>query len=125
MKQVAVGWFEIPATNMERAMAFYENVFDCKLDRHQMDEIDMAWFPWNHTQGGAGGSLVKNEKYYKPSTDGVLVYFSSADVAIELEKIVSAGGKLLQRKTLISEEIGYMGLFLDTEGNRIGIHSLK
>lgn len=122
---VTVGWFEIPANNMERAMAFYEEVFDCKLERHQLGPIDMAWFPWNHEMGGAGGSLVKTEEHYQPSKHGVLVYFSSGDVKEELARIPKAGGQVLQGKTLISEEIGYMALFMDSEGNRIALHSLK
>jgi uncharacterized protein len=122
---VTVSWFEIPVNDMERAMAFYEKVFDCKLGSHQLGPIDMAWFPWNHEMGGAGGSLVKSEGSYQPSENGVLVYFSSEDVNQELERIPKAGGKVLQGKTLITEEIGYMALFMDTEGNRIALHSLK
>ncbi|RPA68501.1 VOC family protein [Cyclobacteriaceae bacterium YHN15] len=125
MKHVVVGWFEIPVKNMERAVAFYEAVFDCKLERHQMGPIDMAWFPWDHEKGGAGGSLVKNEEFYTPSEDGVQVYFSSEDVKTELARIKKAGGEILQSKTLISPEIGYMALFIDSEGNRIALHSLK
>jgi len=125
MKHVVVGWFEIPVKNMERAMAFYEAVFDCKLERLQMGPIDMALFPWDHEKGGAGGSLVKNEEFYTPSEDGVQVYFSSEDVKTELARIKKAGGEILQSKTLISPEVGYMALFTDSEGNRIALHSLK
>jgi uncharacterized protein len=125
MKHVVVGWFEIPVKNMERAVAFYEAVFDCKLERHQMGPIDMAWFPWDHEKGGAGGSLVKNEEYYTPSEEGVQVYFSSEDVKKELARVKKAGGEVLQSKTLISPEVGYMALFIDSEGNRIALHSLK
>ncbi|MDX5477670.1 MAG: VOC family protein [Cyclobacteriaceae bacterium] len=122
---VTVSWFEIPVNDMESAIAFYEKVFDCKLERHQLGPIDMAWFPWNHEMGGAGGSLVKSEGNYQTSENGVLVYFSSEDVNQELERIPKAGGQVLQGKTLITKEIGYMALFIDSEGNRIALHSLK
>lgn len=122
---VTVSWFEIPVNDMESAIAFYEKVFDCKLERHQLGPIDMAWFPWNHEMGGAGGSLVKSEGNYQNSENGVLVYFSSEDVNQELERIPKAGGQVLQGKTLITKEIGYMALFIDSEGNRIALHSLK
>lgn len=122
---VTVSWFEIPVNDMESAIAFYEKVFDCKLERHQLGPIDMAWFPWNHEMGGAGGSLVKSEGNYQTSENGVLVYFSSKDVNQELERIPKAGGQVLQGKTLITKEIGYMALFIDSEGNRIALHSLK
>ena len=64
---------------------------------------------------------------YKPSKDGVLIYFTttSGDLANELARVKKSGGKVLQQKKLIAKDIGYMGLFLDTEGNRVAIHSRK
>jgi uncharacterized protein len=124
MNSITVGWFEIPATNMERAIAFYETVFNASLSRNQMGDLDMAWFPWDESNpSGAGGSLVKHEAFYKPSADGALVYFTSADVAVELARVEAAGGTILITKRLIAPEIGYMALFLDTEGNRVALHS--
>ncbi|MDX5348401.1 MAG: VOC family protein [Hymenobacteraceae bacterium] len=127
MKNNVVGWFEIPVTNMERAIKFYEAVFGFKMQHQPMGDLDMAWFPWSESGSGASGSLVKHEKWYKPSTDGTLIYFTahSGDLSNELGKVEAAGGKVLQEKTLITEDIGYMGLFLDTEGNRIALHSRK
>lgn len=64
------------------------------------------------------------DKFYTPSEDkGVLIYFSSIDVYTQLKKVLELGGKVLQAKSLISEDIGYMGLFVDSEGNRIALHS--
>ena len=73
------------------------------------------------------GSLVHDDKFYKPSQEGVLIYFSSpsGDLKNELDKVDTAGGKVLTQKKIIGEDIGYMGLFLDTEGNRIAVHSKK
>lgn len=121
-KAVTVGWFEIPTVDMERAITFYETVFNTKLDRNTMGDFDMAWFPWNEEGKGAGGSLV-NHSEYTPTTDGTLIYFSSEDVDNELSRIGAAGGKILTPKTQISPDIGYMALFIDTEGNRIALHS--
>mgnify|MGYP000306640421 CR=1 FL=1 len=122
-----VGWFEIPVENMERAIQFYEKVLGFNLERHEMGPLDMAWFPYHHQGAGAPGSLVHYPDAYKPSTDGVLIYFSakSGDLANELVLIEEAGGKVLQGKTQISEEHGYMALFLDSEGNRVALHSAK
>lgn len=122
-----VGWFEIPVTDMQRAVAFYETVFGYTLQRQPMGELDMAWFPWSETGMGAPGSLICHKEYYKPSAEGTLVYFTSpsGDLANELAKVAAAGGVVLQEKTLITEDIGYMALLLDTEGNRIAIHSRK
>lgn len=125
MKNNMVGWFEVPVTNMERAIAFYEKVFELKLERHPMGELDMAWFPWTEEGTGSPGSLIRYKDAYKPSTDGVLVYFTahSGDLANELSRIEAAGGQVLQGKTKISEDHGYMALFIDPEGNRLALHS--
>jgi len=120
-----VGWFEIPVTDLDRAIVFYETVFDVKLELMKLPELEMAMFPGVENTIGSGGALVLNTKNYKPSSDGVLIYFTafSGDVAIELARVEKAGGKILMPRTQISPEIGFMGLALDTEGNRIAFHS--
>ncbi len=123
MKNNAVTWFEIPVASMDRAVKFYETVFGVKLYVDQFGPVLMGWFPHDPKKPGSSGSLVYNEDFYKPSTDGTLVYFSSLDVAIEVGRIKDAGGKVIQGKTLISDDIGYMALFIDTEGNRVALHS--
>lgn len=124
LKNNAVGWFEIPVTSMVRAIEFYETVLGYKLERHQMKELDMAWFPFADLPG-APGTLVFHKEFYKPSTDGVLIYLTSpsGDLSNELAKVESAGGKIVVPKTLISEDIGFMAVFIDSEGNRIALHS--
>jgi predicted enzyme related to lactoylglutathione lyase len=126
-KNNVVGWFEIPVKNMDRATQFYETVFDLRLARHQIGALHMAWFPWNEAGQGASGSLVQKDDFYRPSMDGVLVYFTapSGDLSVELGRVQGAGGKVILSKTLITEEIGYMAAFVDSEGNRIAIHSRK
>jgi len=125
MKNNMVGWFEIPVTNMERAIAFYEEVFDLNIQRQKMGPLDMAWFPWKEDGLGSPGSLVYHKDFYKPSTDGVLIYLTahSGDLENELTKVEAAGGKILQYKTQISEEYGFMALIIDSEGNRVALHS--
>jgi uncharacterized protein len=128
-KMNPVGWFEIPVSDMDRAIRFYEDVFQFKLSRNQMGPLDMAWFPGFEAQNvpGSGGSLVHHEEFYKPSSDGTLVYFSSPseDLGNELSRVEKAGGKVLVPKKLIAPDIGYMGVFMDTEGNRVALHSRK
>ncbi|GGD59128.1 VOC family protein [Muriicola marianensis] len=124
MESNMVGWFEIPVGDMDRAKKFYEAVFDVQIHVQDFNELLMGWFPFAEGKSGASGSLVKHPDFYRPSaTDGPLVYFSCKDVATPLSRIEKEGGKVLQTKKLISEDVGYMGLFLDSEGNRIALHS--
>jgi len=125
MKNNVVGWFEIPVEDMKRAIGFYEKVFEFKLERNQMGPLDMAWFPYLPEGSGSGGSLVHFPTAYKPSSNGTLVYFTahSGDLENELSRVEESGGKVLQGKTQISEEHGYMALFIDSEGNRVALHS--
>ncbi|TSA34482.1 MAG: VOC family protein [Porphyromonadaceae bacterium] len=125
MKNNVVGWFEIPVADMDRAIKFYETVFEFKIDRNQLGSLDMGWFPWEENGLGSGGSLVYHPDHYNPSKDGTLVYFTaqSGDLQNELSRVVPAGGKVLAEKRLIAEGYGYLALVLDTEGNRIALHS--
>lgn len=124
-KSNAVGWFEIPVTDMDRAIKFYESTFQIKLEKHDMGPLEMAWFPAQPDAKGSNGSLVRHKDWYKPSSfEGVLIYFTaqSGDVANELARAIKAGGTLAQDKKSIGE-YGHVAFFIDSEGNRIGLHS--
>jgi predicted enzyme related to lactoylglutathione lyase len=99
-----VGWFEIPVSDMERAIKFYEAVFQLKLNRQNMGDLDMAWFPYADVPGSPA-SLVYHKEFYKPSTDGMLIYFTSqsGDLSNELSKVEPAGGKVLMQKNLLQK----------------------
>jgi len=117
-----VSWFEIPVSDMNRAKTFYDAVFNIKIDIQDFGGVMMGFFPSFKESPGAMGSLIKEDSY-TPSHGGTLIYFSSDDVQNELDKIENAGGKILQEKTLISPDHGYMGVFQDSEGNRIALYS--
>ncbi len=118
-----VGWFEIPTANMERAKVFYEAIFDITITVHDLDGLVMGWFPNAPGKSGATGSLVQHQMYQPSETHGPLIYFSCTDVAIPLSKVQAAGGTILKTKTQIGDGHGFMGLFSDSEGNRIAVHS--
>jgi len=122
MKSNPVAWFEIPVVDMERAKMFYEQVFNIQIQVMDFGGTVMGWFPNAGDVIGATGSLIKQESYV-PSHKGILVYFSSTDVQNELDRIETAGGKILQDRTQISPEHGFMAVFEDTEGNRVALHS--
>ena len=118
-----VGWFEIPVINMDRAIVFYNAVFKIKIQAQDFGGTLMGWFPFEEGKPGASGSLIQNQAYEPSDKKGILVYFSSEDVNNELNRVEDAGGKVIQAKTQISPDVGYMGIFIDSEGNRIALHS--
>lgn len=123
MEHNAVGWFEIPVGDMERAKKFYEAVFESEISVNEFGGFLMGWFPSDHSKSGATGSLVQHDMYKPSATDGVLIYFSCKDLANELGRVEASGGEIMQVKTQIGEGHGFMALMKDTEGNRIALHS--
>ena len=121
----AVSWFEIPATNLDRAQKFYEEILNIRFRKLDLPNIKMRIFPIDDPMG-AGGSICDSGGFHKPSsTDGPLIYLNgNPDVQSILDKVENAGGKILVPKTQISEDFGYMAVIIDTEGNRIAFHSI-
>ncbi len=121
----AISWFEIPTNDIDRAQKFYETIFDMQMVPLDNPHIQMRLFPLENMMN-VGGSITFNKEFYKPSaTDGVVVYLNAnPDVQIVLDRIEAAGGKIIIPKTQISPEYGYMAMFIDTEGNRVGLHSI-
>ena len=119
-----LNWFEIPVTNMERAVKFYTAVFGYEsMYQINMGGFDMAFFPMEGE--GVGGALCKGE-WYKPTQDGAVIYLNgNPDLDKPISKVESAGGKVIMPKKLITDEIGYMAMFIDSEGNRVALHSNK
>ena len=123
----AISWFEIPAIDLARATLFYESIFSTQLIPIDLPNIRMRMFPLDDIQNGIGGAVVDSGGFHKPSlTDGPLIYLNAnPDVQLILDKVDAAGGSIMVPKTEISPENGYMAVIIDTEGNRIGLHSIS
>jgi predicted enzyme related to lactoylglutathione lyase len=121
----AISWFEIPTNDIDRAQKFYETIFDMQMIPLDNPHIQMRLFPIENMMN-VGGAITFNKEFYKPSaTDGVIVYLNAnPDVQIVLDRIETAGGKVIVPKTQISPEYGYMAVFIDSEGNRVALHSI-
>lgn len=120
MKRV-INWFEIPAADFERAVAFYEKVFTTTLKRETVNDIQLGIFPYDAP--GPSGAVCKMQQL-KPGADGALIYLDAGkDVTPLLERAEANGGKVVLGKTLIRDDIGYIGIFIDSEGNRVGVHA--
>jgi len=122
----AISWFEIPTTDLDRAQKFYETIFETQLFPMEMPNFKMRMFPIENPMEGVGGALVHTQGFYQSSeTAGVLIYLNgNPDVQNILNRVEAAGGKIVVPKTEISPEYGYMAVIVDTEGNRIGLHSI-
>ncbi len=122
----AISWFEIGSRDLERATRFYETIFNLQLIPLEMPNFKMRMFPIDDPARGIGGAIIYNESFYHPSaTDGPLIYLNgNPDVQVILDRVEAAGGKILIPKTEISPEHGFMAVILDTEGNRVGLHSV-
>jgi predicted enzyme related to lactoylglutathione lyase len=119
-----VGWFEIYVADMVRAKAFYEATFSVTLSRLEAPDGPEMWaFNMSEEGYGASGALVRMPGM-EPGGNSVLVYFSCADVAVELARALKAGAQLQQDKMSIGQ-YGFIALLADTEGNMIGLHSMQ
>ena len=122
----AISWFEIPSVDLDRATKFYEAIFNVQLQSLDVAEIKMRMFPVDDPMTSIGGAVVHHKDFYQPSpTAGTLIYLNgNPDVQEILDRVEPAGGSIMVPKTQISPEHGYMAIFVDTEGNRIGLHSV-
>jgi predicted enzyme related to lactoylglutathione lyase len=120
----AINWFEIPATDFDRAVRFYSDIYAYELPTRDMGHIRMGFF--QHEPGtGTGGAIVAGDGY-SPSKNGTKLYLNGGkDLTSVLDRVIHAGGAIVQDKTLISPEIGYFAIIDDTEGNRIYLHSMS
>ncbi len=123
----AISWFEIPATNIDRAQKFYESIFEIQLQNMDFGTTKMRAFPLDDPMDGVGGTIIDSGGFHKPSlTDGPLIYLNgNPDVNVILHRVEKAGGKVMVPKTEISPEYGFMAIFQDIEGNRIALHSVQ
>ena len=121
----AISWFEIPTADIDRAQKFYERIFDITMIPLDVVQVKMRMFPISSMMN-IGGALCYNKEFYKPSaSEGPVIYLNAnPDVQLVLDKVEQAGGKIIVPKTQISPEHGYMAVIIDTEGNRIALHSI-
>jgi predicted enzyme related to lactoylglutathione lyase len=119
----AINWFEIPTTDFERGVKFYNTILNTQMHTTEMGDGLMAFLP--SEQGALGGAVVKFP-HQTPSDKGTMVYLNGGDDLSEiLARVEPAGGKIVLPKTIVTPEIGYCAVFRDSEGNHVAIHSPK
>jgi predicted enzyme related to lactoylglutathione lyase len=119
-----LNWFEIPATDFARAKAFYAKVLDAQIHDDPNPHTQYAYLPSDPQKGGFGGAIASGENFV-PTMTGTTVYLDGGnDLSVPLSKVESAGGAVILPKTAIGANRGFIALFIDTEGNKVGLHSM-
>jgi uncharacterized protein len=127
MNTHAINWFELPVSDFDRAKKFYETIFDYQMPEMDMGPAKMGFLLYDFQGGGRGGAIVYNPSLYTPSANGSLIYLNcDPDLQVMLSRVPGAGGKVLLEKTIIApdQHLGYMAHILDSEGNRVALHSM-
>ena len=120
----AINWFEIPVTDFIRAKKFYETILAVEIMEMPFPNGKYGVLPADMMNGGVGGGLAQGEGFI-PSDKGTIVYLNGGeDLTVSLNKVEQAGGKIIMPKTSIGQN-GFMAHFIDTEGNRVALHSMK
>ncbi|SNR74912.1 VOC family protein [Flavobacterium sp. ov086] len=113
--------FEIPATDISRAINFYKEILGVEIEKLDFPGIEMGLFPYQDQM--VTGVIMKGEGY-EPSASGVTIYLNGGDnLQTILDKIERNGGKIIIPKTPHADERGFFAIFHDSEGNKIGLHS--
>lgn len=112
---------EIPTTDFARAVKFYQTILGVIIEEVDMDGMLMGLLP---SDGETVNVVLVNGNDYKPTTDGAVLYLNAGnDLQPMLDKVEQNGGQVILPKTEISPEMGFFALFIDTEGNKLGLHS--
>lgn len=118
-----INWFEIPSTDFDRAVNFYETVFENKLPRSEMGGPTMGLF--DNADGESIGCVIHGEQFV-PGDNGTVIYLdASPSIDAVIARIRPAGGRLLMEKMKLPAEHGYIAQFIDTEGNRLALHAMN
>jgi predicted enzyme related to lactoylglutathione lyase len=116
-----INWFELPVVDFERAKKFYETIFNFQIGENMMGPFRMGFFPGDNQ--GVNGAIVHGEGYI-PCDKGALVYLNADGIIDDvIARINKAGGNVIVPRTPITPEIGDFAMFLDTEGNKVALHT--
>ena len=116
-----ISLFEIPATDITRAVNFYQEILDINIQKMEIPGMEMGIFPYEEQM--VTGVIMKGEGY-NPTSDGITIYLNGGDnLQIILDKVEKSGGKILMPKTAHADGNGFFALFLDSEGNKLGLNS--
>jgi uncharacterized protein len=118
----ALSWFEIPVSDFTRARKFYEALLSQPIEPMIMGPVTMGFLSSDPT--GVGGAIVHGDGS-TPSKQGTIVYLNGgSDLSPILARVEKAGGSIVVPKTEIGNDFGFFAHFMDSEGNKVGLHSM-
>jgi predicted enzyme related to lactoylglutathione lyase len=116
-----ISMFEIPATDISRAVSFYEALLDINIEKMDVEGMQMGVLPY---EGQMVTGVIIQADGYKPSKDGVTMYLNAGEnLQIMLDRVEKNGGQIILPKTAHADESGYFALFIDSEGNKMALNS--
>jgi len=116
-----ISMFEIPATDISRAINFYQALLDIKIEKMDVEGMQMGILPY---EGQMVHGVIIQEDSNKPSSDGVTVYLNAGEnLQIVLDRVEKNGGQIIVPKTAHADDSGYFAIFLDSEGNKMALNS--
>lgn len=116
-----ISMFEIPATDISRAVNFYQALLDITIEQMDVEGMKMGILPY---EGQMVTGVIIQADGYKPSADGVTMYLNAGEnLQVVLDKVEKNGGQIILPKTPHADESGYFALFLDSEGNKMALNS--
>jgi uncharacterized protein len=116
-----ISMFEIPATDISRAINFYQALLDIKIEKMDVEGIPIGIFPY---EGQMVHGVIIQADEYKPSADGVTMYLNAGEnLQVALDRVEQNGGQIITPKTAHADGSGYFAMFLDSEGNKMALNS--
>nr|WP_293304351.1 VOC family protein [Allomuricauda sp.] len=116
-----ISMFEIPATDISRAINFYEALLDINIEKMDVDGMQMGILPY---EGQMVTGVIIQADGYKPSADGVTLYLDAGEnLQVVLDRVEKNGGQTIVPKTAHADQSGYFALFIDSEGNRMALNA--
>lgn len=118
-----ISMFEIPATDISRAINFYQALLDIKIEKMDVEGMQMGILPY---EGQMVTGVIIQADGYKPSAEGVTMYLNAGEnLQVVLDRVEKNGGQIILHKTAHADESGFFAIFLDSEGNKMALNSPK
>lgn len=118
----SLNWFEIPALDLEKSQTFYEAIFQVKMEKSVMDDMEMAFFPWTPGSNLANGALAKSPNH-SPGVSGTIIYLNAnPSLRKVVDRVDQSGGRVTVPEMNLGDH-GFVAFFIDPAGNNVGLHA--